>query len=92
MRTGRHLLLEYDYVEDILDRRGPFREAHLAHLAAAKERGLVIAAGAAGDPPERAMIVLSDDPAAAEALAAEDPYVLNGLVTEWRVTPWTVVV
>ena len=92
MRTGRHLLLEYDYVEDILDRRGPFRDAHLAHLAAAKERGVVLAAGAAGDPPERAVIVLADDPAAAEALAQGDPYVLNGLVTAWRITPWTVVV
>jgi uncharacterized protein YciI len=29
---------------------------------------------------------------AAEAFAAADPYVRNGLVTSWRVRPWTVVV
>jgi len=29
--------------------------------------------------------------AVAEAFAARDPYVLNGLVTKWRVRPWNVV-
>ena len=31
-------------------------------------------------------------PAAAEAFAAGDPYVKNGLVTTWRVREWTTVV
>ncbi|CFN74814.1 YciI-like protein [Bordetella pertussis] len=33
-----------------------------------------------------------DTPAAAEAFAAADPYVREGLVTHWRVRPWTTVV
>ena len=31
-------------------------------------------------------------PAAAEAFAASDPYVMNGLVTRWHVREWTTVV
>jgi hypothetical protein len=33
-----------------------------------------------------------DSPAAAEAFVAADPYVRNGLVTRWRIRPWTTVV
>jgi uncharacterized protein YciI len=32
------------------------------------------------------------DASAAEAFARADPYVLNGLVTSWRVREWTTVV
>jgi uncharacterized protein YciI len=33
-----------------------------------------------------------DGPSAAEAFARDDPYVRNGLVTNWRVRIWNVVV
>jgi hypothetical protein len=89
---GPQLLVFYDYVEDIVERRVPYREEHLARLAAAKEAGVVLAAGALGDPPTGAAIVVAGDPAAAEALIAGDPYVVNGLVTGWRIVPWNVVV
>lgn len=90
--TGPHLLVFYDYVEDIVERRAPYRDEHLARLAAAKKAGVVVAAGALGDPPTGAAIVVSGDVAAAEALVAQDPYVVNGLVTGWRIAPWNVVV
>jgi uncharacterized protein len=90
--TGPHLILFYDYVDDILERRGPYRDDHLARLAAAKEEGVVVAAGAVGDPPTGAAIVVAGDEASARALVENDPYVLNGLVTDWRIVPWNVVV
>jgi len=37
-------------------------------------------------------VFLVDDPAEIEAFVAEDPYVLNGIVTGHRVVPWTVVI
>jgi uncharacterized protein len=89
---GPHLILFYDYVADILERRGPYRDDHLARLAAAKEAGVVVAAGALGDPPTGAAIIVAGDEAAARALVENDPYVLNGLVTGWRIVPWNVVV
>jgi uncharacterized protein YciI len=86
-------LLHYDYVEDILDKRGPHRDAHLAHIAAWKESGRLLMAGAAGDPPHGALFVFSSetDLPAVETFASDDPYVHAGLVTGRRVEPWLVV-
>lgn len=87
----QHLLL-YDYVPDILERRGPHREAHLAAIEAAKQTGTVTMAGPLGDPPTGAAIVFQgDDPEVAAEFARQDPYVNAGLVTHWRVEPWTLV-
>jgi uncharacterized protein YciI len=47
-------------------------------------------AGPLGDPPHGAVIVFRDQ-AVAEAFAQADPYVINGLVTNWRVDLWAVV-
>jgi uncharacterized protein YciI len=87
-----HHILFYEYADDILDRRGPYREAHLARIRAARERGEVILAGALGDPPHGAAIVFSEVSAERiEAFAREDPYVEAGLVRDWRVEGWNLV-
>ena len=45
------------------------------------------------DPPDGALLVFRAESASeVEAFARADPYVRNGLVTSWRVRPWTVVV
>lgn len=83
-------LLAYDYVPDILERRAPHRDGHLALIAKAHEDGSLLIAGAAGDPVDRGLFVFRDA-AAIEPFAAADPYVAAGLVTARRVVPWTVV-
>ena len=86
-----HCILFYDYVDDILDRRGPHRDAHLAGIRAGKDDGRIVMAGPLGaEVPHGAAIVFTDQ-AAAEEFAQADPYVANGLVTNWRVDPWAVV-
>jgi uncharacterized protein YciI len=88
-----HQVLFYDYVEDVMERRAPYRDAHLDHARAFKEAGKLVSGGALGKPPTGGMLVfLVDDPAEVEAFAAADPYVQNGIVTAHRVVPWTVVV
>lgn len=83
-----HLLLEYVLAPDYLERRASFREQHLAHLA---QRDDLVLAGAL-DTAERALLVFREsDVAAVEAFVAADPYVQQGLVTRWTVTPWNVV-
>ena len=84
----RHLLL-YDYVEDILERRAPHREAHLGAIGTAREDGRILMAGPF-DPPTGAAIVFAEREAA-EAFARADPYVTAGLVTNWRIETWMVV-
>lgn len=87
-----HFLLLYDYVPDILERRAPFREAHLAYAKAAVERGELVLGGAFADPVDGAALLFrADSPAPVEAFARADPYVVNGLVTDWRVRRWTTV-
>jgi uncharacterized protein YciI len=89
MADTRYVLF-YEYVPDIVERRGPYREAHLGEIRAAKDDGRILMAGPLGDPPHGAAIVFGD-PATAEAFAQSDPYVTNDLVTGWRVEPWTLV-
>ena len=86
-----HWLLFYDYVEDILKKRTPHREAHLAHARAMKEDGRILMAGAVGDPPYGAVFVWTEREGIEEWVDA-DPYVKAGLVPHWRVEPWNVVV
>ena len=86
-------LLQYDYVPDILERRAPWREAHLARAQDAHERGVLLMAGALTEPLDGAVLVFTtDDRSVVEDFVAQDPYVQHGLVTAWRIRPWNVVI
>lgn len=88
-----HHVLIYDYVADALERRGPYREAHLALARAWKEDGKIVSGGALGTPPTGGLFVfLVDDPAEIERFVADDPYVINAIVAAHRVMPWMVVI
>ncbi len=88
-----HYLLIYDIAADYLTRRAEFRAAHLEVAWQAAERGELLLGGAVGEPPNAATLLFNcDSPAIPEAFAQADPYVVNGLVTEWRVEPWSTVV
>lgn len=88
-----HYLLMYDLVPDYLERCGAHRDAHLKLAWAAAERGELQLAGALAEPVDTAVLLFEgDSPAAAEAFAKADPYVLAGLVARWRVREWMTVV
>jgi len=88
-----HFLLMYELAPDYLARRGEFRDEHLQLAWDAQERGEIVIAGALADPADTAVLLFSgDSPEAAERFARADPYVTNGLVTNWRVRQWTTVV
>jgi uncharacterized protein YciI len=88
-----HYLLFYDIVPDYVERRAALREEHLGLASAAHARGELILGGALADPTDGAVLLFrGDSPAIAEAFAAADPYVRQGLVTRWRVRAWATVV
>ncbi len=87
-----HHLLLYDYVEDIAERRGPYREGHLGRIREGKEAGRIVMAGALGTPPNGGAIVFRGvDRDQIEEFVDDDPYVQNGLVRSWRIEPWNLV-
>lgn len=91
MADQNHLLL-YEYVDNMLERRLPHREAHLAHIRAALESGKLARAGALGDPPTGgAFHWTGAEPEEIEAFVAADPYQAAGLITRHRIEPWTLV-
>ena len=85
--------LFYETVSDFIARRGAYRDEHLRLARDAHARGELILAGALADPADGALLIFEgEDSAVAEAFARQDPYVKNGLITNWRVRNWTVVV
>src|SRR6187402_3070573 len=87
-----HYMLLYDVVDDYVTRRTPLRAAHIGLARDAVERGDLVLGGALNPPDGVMLLFKGDSPAAAEAFAKADPYVLNGIVTGWRVREWTTVV
>ena len=88
-----HYLLFYDVVDKYVERRVPFRDAHLSHARNAVNRGDLVLGGALANPADGAVLLFKgSSPDAAEAFAQADPYVVNGLVTRWRVREWTTVI
>jgi uncharacterized protein YciI len=88
-----YFILFYDYVDNVVERRAPFREAHLRLAKEWVARGELALGGAFADPVDSAAIVFkANDRARVEEFVQRDPYVANGIVTKWRIRPWTVVV
>jgi uncharacterized protein YciI len=85
--------LFYDVVDDYVARRALYREEHLQLARAAHERGELVLAGALAEPIDGGLLVFrAPERAVVEEFARHDPYVINGLVTNWKVRDWTVVI
>lgn len=88
-----HYLLIYELASDYLERRVEFRDEHLRLAWQAHDKGELVLGGALNDPVNQAILLFKGETAeVAEKFAAIDPYVLNGLVKNWQVRPWTTVV
>ncbi len=87
-----HFALFYEYVPDILERRKPFREEHLALLRRLHGEGKLVMAGAFQPVDGALLLFRAEAPADVEAFVKADPYARNGLVTRWHVREWTVAV
>jgi uncharacterized protein YciI len=88
-----YFILLYEVVDDFINRRAPLRSEHLKLLEEAHRRGELVMAGAFSEPVDGAALVFRGaDSSVATRFAETDPYVTNGLVTDWRVRGWNVVV
>jgi uncharacterized protein YciI len=88
-----YYILFYKTVDNYIEKRAPFREEHLAMASDFQKSGKLVMAGALAEPPDGAVLIFKgDSPSIAEDFARNDPYVKNGLIVEWKVRPWTVVI
>ena len=90
----KHFVLSYDYPADFRERRVPYRAAHIALANASVTRGELQLGGAFAedDPPMGMLLFKGESASVAEDFARADPYVVNGVVTSWRVREWVTVV
>ncbi len=88
-----YYILFYKTVENYEVKRTPFRAEHLKYANESFVRGELVMAGAYAEPGDGAALVFkAEGPEVAEKFAKNDPYVLNGLIVEWHVRRWNVVI
>jgi len=88
-----HCILIYSYVKDIVEKRPAHRSAHIEYGNKYVEKGKLLLGGAFQDPLDSAAIIFQGmSKSEVETFAKNDPYVLHGLVTEWKVREWLVVI
>ena len=88
-----HYILFYDFADDYAARRAQYRSLHLEHIHRAYKRGGLVLAGPLAEPVDGAVLVFHrPSPETAEEFAKTDPYVINGLVTAWKVRKWMTVI
>lgn len=93
LKGSMYYLLLYKVVDDFIQRRTAYRPAHLKLADEAEKRGELLLAGAYGDPIVGAALVFrAEDESVPTRFAESDPYVREGLVSEWTVHSWNVVV
>lgn len=76
------------YCEDVLEKRAPHREEHLAGLKRQKEEGVLITLGPTVDTTRVFGIYEAESQEQVEALVKGDVYWRQGIWTEVVVYPW----
>ncbi|CAG9332030.1 unnamed protein product [Blepharisma stoltei] len=89
-RRFKHFLLTYKYVEGMVDKRAPYRDAHIAHARAYEPRGLVLI-GALQNPIDTGVLLFEGEEKMIKDYAQNDPYVVNRLVTDYTIREITIV-
>ena len=86
-------VLEYKYVENIVEKRAPIRGAHLEYANKFVNENILVAGGALVPTFAKGMLLFrTNDIEVVNNFAKNDPYVQKGLVTNFEVSEWSVAV
>jgi uncharacterized protein YciI len=83
----KHVLF-YESAPDVAAKAPAHFPAHKARLDDFHARGTLLMVGTFGDPQAEGSMTIFTTRAAAEEFAAEDPFVLNGVVRAWHIREW----
>lgn len=85
-------MLTYKYIPDVVTKRAPLRAAHLQLTQRYSAEGKLLLGGAFADPVDSAAVIFKTETIEdVEKFIQADPYVQQGIVTEWKIREWTVV-
>lgn len=88
LNIEKNYLLEYNYVKDILEKRVPFRDAHIKLAKSLMNDGLI--AGGPVNPTTGAFFLFnSTDISPIKKFIKEDSYMNNDLVTGYNIKEWS---
>jgi uncharacterized protein len=76
------------YCEDVLEKRAPFRQAHLDGLAKQKADGVLVTIGPTQDLSQVFGIYEAESEAIVRQLVEADPYWQNGVWTMYEIKEW----
>ena len=76
------------YCENALEKRTPYRQAHLAGLAEQKEKGILITLGPTKDNTQVFGIYEAQTEEEVKALVESDPYWKNQIWTDYQIKEW----
>jgi uncharacterized protein len=83
-RRWKHYVLFYRYVEDMVNKRTPFREAHLKLAKSYEGKGLLLG-GALQNPIDGALLFWEGEEQTVKTFVDSDPYVKNKLVSSYEI-------
>jgi uncharacterized protein len=81
-------VLFYESADDVLNRAPTHIDGHIARGHDFHARGLLLMYGPFADPQREGSMAIFSSREAAEAFAKEDPFVVNGVVRDWRIQEW----
>ncbi len=81
-------LVEATYAPDAAETRPPHRPIHLARVAALRDEGAIIEAGAFVDLSASILLIRAADEAAALEICRQDVYLREGVWVELRARPF----
>ncbi|HIK38734.1 MAG: YciI family protein [Geminocystis sp.] len=76
------------YCENALERRIPYRQAHLEGLQKQKEQGILVTIGPTKDNTKVFAIYEAESEDVVRKLVESDPYWQNGIWTEYEIKEW----
>jgi uncharacterized protein YciI len=77
------------YCDNVLEKRAPYRQAHLDHLKQQKDQGILLTIGPTKDITQVFGLYEAPDEATVRQLLERDPYWEHGIWTEYNVKEWT---